>query len=65
VSLKARKLGDLEYCSMYDESYTSPDRVGDMVRNPKLRYMDGEDERVRYRPTYVLVADGEERLGRD
>jgi hypothetical protein len=39
--------------------------VGDTVRNPKLRYMDEEGGRVRYRLTYVLVADWEERLGRD
>jgi hypothetical protein len=48
---------------MYDEGYTSLGGVVDMVRDPKLRYTDEEYERVRYRPVYVLVADGRERLG--
>jgi FAD synthetase len=63
--LKAPELGELEYCSMYDEGYTSLGGVGDTVRNPKLRYVDEEDGKVRYKPAYVLVVDGEERLGRD
>jgi FAD synthetase len=63
--LKAPELGELEYCSMYDEGYTSLGGVGDTVRNPKLRYVDEKDGRVRYRPAYMLVVDGEERLGRD
>ena len=61
--------GGLEYCSMYDEGYTSLGGVGDTLRNPKLRDVedkeDGWGERVRYRPAYELVEDGEERLGRE
>jgi FAD synthetase len=60
----------LEYCSMYDEGYTSLGGVGDTVRNPKLRVVEdgqgeGETGVVRYRPAYELVVDGEERLGRE
>jgi FAD synthetase len=57
--------GRLEYCSMYDEGYTSLGGVGDTVRNPKLRYVDEKDGEVRYKPAYELVKDGEERLGRE
>jgi FAD synthetase len=57
--------GRLEYCSMYDEGYTSLGGVGDTVRNPKLRYVDDKDGLVQYRPAYELVTDGEERLGRE
>jgi len=54
----------LDYCSMYDEGYTSLGGVGDTLRNPKLRYVDAEG-REGYRPAYVLTEDGEERLGRE
>jgi FAD synthetase len=63
--LRAPELGALEYCSMYDEGYTSLGGVGDTVRNPKLRYADEESGVVRYGPAYELVVDGEERLGRE
>lgn len=56
----------LAYCEMYDEGYTSLGGVGDTVRNPRLRYVDGDgDGRERYRPAYELTEDGEERLGRE
>ena len=59
------KQGDnLDYCEMYDLGYTSLGGVGDTLRNPKLRYIDG-DGRERYKPAYELFADGEERLGRE
>lgn len=54
----------LEYCSMYDEGYTSLGGVSDTLRNPKLMYTD-EDGNEKYRPAYVLVLDEEERLGRE
>jgi FAD synthetase len=54
----------LEYCSMYDEGYTSLGGVGDTLKNPKLRYLD-KDGSVGYRPAYELTEDDEERLGRE
>ena len=50
---------------MYDEGYTSLGGVGDTLRNPKLRYWDPETGSENYRPAYELMADDEERLGRE
>ena len=57
--------GILEYCSMYDEGYTSLGGVGDTVRNPKLRHVDPQTGWESYRPAYELTEDDEERLGRE
>lgn len=54
----------LEYCSIYDEGYTSLGGVNDTLPNPKLKYLD-EEGKERYRPAYELVQDDEERLGRE
>jgi FAD synthetase len=54
----------LDYCEMYDEGYTSLGGRGDTVRNPKLKVVD-EEGRVRYRPAWMMVEDGEERAGRE
>lgn len=65
--LANRKSGKdfLEYCSMYDEGYTSLGGVGDTLRNPKLRYVNLETGEEEYRPAYTLTEDDEERLGRE
>ena len=55
----------LEYCSMYDEGYTSLGGVGDTLRNPNLRYLDPQTGQEKYRPAYELTEDGAERLGRE
>ena len=54
----------LEYCSMYDEGYTSLGGVNDTLRNPKLRYYDKQGNE-RYRPAYEMTEDDVERLGRE
>lgn len=54
----------LEYCSIYDEGYTSLGGVNDTLPNPKLKYID-EAGKEKYRPAYELVQDDEERLGRE
>lgn len=65
--LANRKSGKdfLEYCSMYDEGYTSLGGVGDTLRNPKLRCVNLETGEEEYRPAYTLTEDDEERLGRE
>ena len=50
----------LEYCTMYDEGYTSLGGRGDTVRNPRLKSEDGG-----WRPAYEMVEDREERAGRE
>ena len=52
--------GGLEYCTMYDEGYTSLGGRGDTVRNPRLKGDDGG-----WRPAYEMVEDGAERAGRE
>ena len=54
----------LEYCTMYDDGYTSLGGVEDTLRNPKLRYIDQSGEE-RFKPAYQLTHDDEERLGRE
>jgi FAD synthetase len=56
--------GPLQYCSMYDEGYTSLGGVNDTVRNPHLKYHDEQGEE-RYRPAYEMKKDEGERLGRE
>lgn len=62
--LKEQDGRTLEYCSMYDEGYTSLGGVSDTLRNPKLMYID-ENGKEKYKAAYVLVLDEEERLGRE
>lgn len=56
--------GPLQYCSMYDEGYTSLGGVNDTLRNPHLKYKDDQG-RERYRPAYEMKHDEGERLGRE
>lgn len=56
----------IEYCSLYDEGYTSLGGTNDTHPNPKLRVDNPEEAGGRqYRPAYELTEDDEERLGRD
>ena len=69
-----RHLG-VEYCSLYDEGYTSLGGTNNTHPNPMLRVQatgrDGDAEEPTcersnaYRPAYELMDDDEERLGRD
>lgn len=69
-----RHLG-FEYCSLYEQGYTSLGGTSDTLPNPKLRVDDqiqqSEEESQReaqsqqYRPAYELTEDLEERLGRN
>lgn len=63
--LRERDGSRLAYCEMYDEGYTSLGGVGDTVRNPRLRVVEGGEGRESYRPAWELMEDGEERLGRE
>lgn len=54
----------VEYCSMYDEGYTSLGGVGDTLRNPRLKQTLGDGREV-WRPAFEMVEDEEERLGRE
>ncbi|KAL2887075.1 putative FAD synthase [Ceratocystis lukuohia] len=54
-----RELG-IEYCTLYDQGYTSLGGVNDTFPNPALKKADGEG----FRPAYELTEDLEERLGR-
>lgn len=54
----------LEYCSIYDQGYTSLGGLNDTVRNPKLRYTDNEGTE-KYKPAYEMTEDDGERLGRE
>lgn len=58
-----RHLG-LEYCSLYDQGYTSLGGRRDTHPNPRLR-LDPQAKDLRYRPAYELTEDLEERLGRE
>ncbi|KAL3454307.1 hypothetical protein BJX65DRAFT_158 [Aspergillus insuetus] len=52
---------NVEYCSLYDEGYTSLGGVKDTRPNPKLQVPGSDDS---YRPACELKADADERLGR-
>jgi len=54
----------LEYCSIYDEGYTSLGGVNDTLKNPRLRYVD-EQGNEQYKPAYEMTEDQGERLGRE
>lgn len=60
--LKAEEMRDLDYCTLYDEGYTSLGGMGDTLPNPRLKKEDGSGG---YRPAHELVEDEEERLGRE
>lgn len=49
----------IPYLSLYDKGYTSLGGTEDTHPNPHLKKDEG------FRPAYELIADEEERLGRD
>lgn len=53
---------NIPYLSLYDKGYTSLGGTEDTHPNPHLKKDDGHDS---FRPAYELIADDEERLGRD
>ena len=57
-----RHLG-VDWCSLYDDGFTSLGGMRDTHPNPRLRYQD-EEGKERYRPAWALEEDAEERLGR-
>lgn len=59
-----RHLG-FEYCSLYDQGYTSLGGTTDTYPNPILRVDGSEEGDTRFRPAYELTEDLEERLGRN
>ncbi|KAL3471111.1 hypothetical protein BJX99DRAFT_250666 [Aspergillus californicus] len=61
-----RALG-LEYCSLYDEGYTSIGSMSDTQPNPKLLFQGhhhGTTAGQHFKPAYELIDDADERLGR-
>ncbi|KAH8177133.1 phosphoadenosine phosphosulfate reductase family protein [Sarocladium implicatum] len=54
---------NISYCPLYDQGYTSLGGTEDTLPNPQLKKDDGEGEG--FRPAYELLADDEERLGRE
>ncbi|KAG9409139.1 3'-phosphoadenosine 5'-phosphosulfate sulfotransferase [Aphanomyces cochlioides] len=54
---------DLEYCSLYDQGYTSLGDVHNTVRNPALVHINAQGE-IEYWPAYKLVDNSSERCGR-
>lgn len=59
-----RHLG-FEYCSLYDQGYTSLGGTTDTYPNPRLRVDSPEEGSTHFRPAYELAEDLEERLGRN
>jgi len=59
-----RHLG-FEYCSLYDQGYTSLGGTTDTYPNPRLRVDSPEEGSTHFRPAYELTEDLEERLGRN
>ncbi|OJJ88264.1 FAD synthase [Aspergillus glaucus CBS 516.65] len=59
-----RHLG-FEYCSLYDQGYTSLGGTTDTYPNPILCVDSSEEGDKRFRPAYELTEDLEERLGRN
>ncbi|CRK17654.1 hypothetical protein BN1723_017567 [Verticillium longisporum] len=55
---------EVEYCSLYDQGYTSLGGTNDTLPNPALK-KEGAGGEIVHRPAYELVEDDEERLGRD
>ncbi|KAK5720789.1 3'-phosphoadenosine 5'-phosphosulfate sulfotransferase [Elasticomyces elasticus] len=54
---------EIPYCPLYDKGYTSLGGTTDTHPNPALAK--GGDGKGGYRPAFELIADEEERLGRD
>ncbi|QSL66780.1 hypothetical protein MERGE_001166 [Pneumocystis wakefieldiae] len=50
---------NIEYCSLYDQGYTSIGGTQDTFRNPELQL-----DHDRFRPAYELIDGHKERLGR-
>ena len=57
-----RHLG-VEWCSLYDEGFTSLGGMRDTHPNPRLRFLD-EKGAESFRPAWWLEEDAEERMGR-
>lgn len=57
-----RRLG-IDYCSLYDQGFTSLGGTSNTHPNPKLKTAEDANDQ-RYRPAYELMDDQEERLGR-
>ncbi|KAE9992727.1 hypothetical protein Vi05172_g11978 [Venturia inaequalis] len=58
----------IPYCPLYDQGYTSLGGTTDTHPNPALRRQSVSESgtsKVIFRPAYELMADNEERLGRD
>ncbi|KLU82298.1 FAD synthetase [Magnaporthiopsis poae ATCC 64411] len=57
----------IPYCVLYDRGYTSLGGTTDTSPNPALKRTGAAAEGVSetFRPAYELMADDEERLGRD
>ncbi|KAK5994049.1 FAD synthase [Cladobotryum mycophilum] len=53
---------EIPYCTLYDQGYTSLGGTKDTHPNPHLKKTDNGNG---FRPAYELMADDEERLGRD
>ncbi|KAF8476962.1 hypothetical protein BDZ91DRAFT_787574 [Kalaharituber pfeilii] len=58
---------EIPYCPLYDLGYTSLGGTTDTHPNPKLAVQKGERSvtGTGFKPAYELLADEEERLGRD
>ncbi|KZF23121.1 adenine nucleotide alpha hydrolases-like protein, partial [Xylona heveae TC161] len=62
---------EIPYCPLYDRGYTSLGGTTDTHPNPSLRLNSATENEVEasskthFRPAYELVADDDERLGRD
>ncbi|KAF0717495.1 Aste57867_2257 [Aphanomyces stellatus] len=55
---------NLEYCSLYDQGYTSLGSVHNTVRNPDLEYVNDDTGKTEYWPAHKLVDNASERCGR-
>lgn len=52
---------EIPFCSLYNKGFTSLGGMTDTHPNPALADVDATN----FRPAYELIADDEERLGRD
>jgi FAD synthetase len=53
----------IDYCSLYDQGYTSLGNPENTSRNPALEYKDHQGE-TSYKPAHTLQDGSEERAGR-
>ena len=54
------KTYNLEYCTLYDEGYTSLGEIDNSIKNPYLKIEDKNE----YKPAYTLTNDDHERFSR-